>query len=113
MLLILVGERLAAIKHMQDEFGLGNTLKAPADSFSLNIVCRFTQASSVDKDHGDASDTGGFLDGVTRGAGRGGDDGTVVAKQLVEQAGLPGIGPADDRRTNSVAKDLSFPGRGK
>ena len=96
---------------MQDELGLLQALAAAADAFELDLVARLAQAGGVNEDDGQAANVGRLLNGVARRAGNRGDDGAVMAEELVEQARFAGVGPADDRGADAAAQDLSFVGR--
>ena len=76
----------------------------PGDSFPLGRALRVVaQPRGVHKRGVQALQHGRFLDGVARRPGRGCDDGAVSAEEGVEQAGLAGVGAADQADAQALA----------
>ena len=106
--MILFGQRFGDIEDVEDEVGFFQGFPTATDALAFDVVGGRAQAGGVDEHDGDAANVGGFLDGVAGRAGGVGDDGAVVAEQLVEEAGLSDVGPAHDRGANPAAEDLAF-----
>ena len=93
---------------MQDKFRAGERFATAADAFALDLVLGLAQTGGVNEHHGDAAHVGGFFAGV---AGRAGDvrnDGAVVAVELIEEAGLAGVGAAHDGGADAASQNLTF-----
>src|SRR6266568_5091575 len=88
--------------------GTGGNSSHAGRSILLRTRMRFLAANSAK--YVSSSGVSNFLNSISGGSGNGGDDGTVAAKELVEQTGFAGVGPPDDGRTNTAAQDLSFVG---
>ena len=98
---------------MQHKIRLAKRLAAAPDALTLDRVAGFLQAGGVDEHHGDAANLRLLRDRVARRAGHGGDDGAVAAQQLIEQARLAGVGPADDGRADAAPDQLPLVGGGQ
>ena len=113
LFLIVAGHFFAGVEDVEDEFGLGDALMTAANAFGLDGIGGLAEAGGVNENDGDAADVGGFLDGVTCGAGGGGDNGAVGTEQLVQEAGFSGIGASDNDCTNAMAENATFVGSGE
>src|ERR1700722_2571092 len=65
------------------------------------------EACGINEFDGNAFEGDALGDGVARGAGRGGDDGSVALKEAVEEGGFAGVGAADDGQGEAVADDAA------
>ena len=108
--LVGVRERFASVQDVQNQIGGCQCSTAAADAFDLDFVAGFAEAGGVNEDDGETANVGGFLDGVAGGAGDGGDDGAVVAEELIEEAGFADVGAADNRGANSASQHAAFAG---
>jgi len=98
------------IEQAKDEIGALGGLVTASDAFGLDEIGGVAESGGVDEDDGQAADVGGFLDGIAGGAGDGRDDGAVDSEQLVEQAGLAGIGTAEEDGAGAFAEESAFGG---
>ena len=89
---LVQGNRLIDEHH--DEIRIVGRLPGPSDSFLLYRIAGIPNASRIKQPHRHPFDVQPFVDQVTRGAGKGGDDGTVRPGQRVHQAGFAHVGAA-------------------
>ncbi len=82
----------------------------PTHALALDLVNRLADSCGVGQKHLEAADQQRRLDHVPRGAGNGGDDRRLPLEQPIQQAGLAGVGRADDGDPVALAHALSAVG---
>ncbi|MNT61730.1 hypothetical protein D3C72_1993920 [compost metagenome] len=90
---------------MQDDIGAFDFLPGAGDADAFHRVFGFAQAGRVDNMQGNAIDVDLLHHFVACRAGDGGNDGDVVARQRVEQAGLAHVGLARQHDVQAFAQD--------
>jgi hypothetical protein len=77
---ILRRERFGGVENMQHQFGAGETLVAPTDSFGFDLIGCFSKSGGIDENHWNTANVRGLFDGVACGPRDWGDDRAFVAE---------------------------------
>ena len=110
-LLVLFGHTSGRVDNEQGNIGTVDCAKSANHRVVFDILVHsalFTNASSVYKAILLVSALDDGINGIARGAGDVGHNGTIGTKNLVEQGGLAGIGPTDDGDGENAIIDLFF-----
>ena len=110
-LLVLLGHTGGRVDNEQGDIGTVDCAKSANHRVVFDILVHsalFTNASSVYKAILLVSALDDGINGIARGAGDVGHNGTIGTKNLVEQGGLAGIGPTDDGDGENAVIDLFF-----
>ena len=99
------------VHHEEHTVGAGHFRCGAADPFAFDVVVGVAQACGIEHVQGQAVDVYAFAQHVARGARDGGDDGRVVPREAIQQAGLAGVGPPGQHHGETVAQQPSLAGR--
>lgn len=73
------------IVEVEDEIGVGGGFAGFLDADFFDLVGCFSEAGCVDEADGETAEVDGFFDRVAGGAGDGGDNGSLLAEEGVEE----------------------------
>ena len=79
-----------------------------ANAFPFNIAGGVAETGGINEVDRVAVESNEFLDGVTGGAGMGGDNGAIAASQKIKESGFADIRSAGDDNPCAFAQQMAF-----
>jgi hypothetical protein len=106
--IVFGGARGEAVDDDNCEVGIGHGLEAAVNAELFDELSGGANARGVGEADGDSGEFGGFRDEVTGGAGDGGDNGSVLLQEAVEEAAFAGVGTAYDGQRKTGADEVAI-----
>lgn len=91
----------------EDDAGTLGGTKAAFDAHLLNLILGMANTCGVDESEEDVLNLDGVFDDIAGGALDVADDGSIIAKEGIEQRGFAHVGGTNDGYGDAVAKGLS------